>query len=118
MRDAGDRPLQQLLLPQYLGALELGALAHVAGPADRRLPGADHALEEEDAAGREDGRHHDDGRPEDDPDDVEGLHDGRLLPASSPRRDRRQPEDVLGAGCVTDSGVLLSASAPARLSRT
>ena len=118
VRDAGDSPLQQLLLSQHLGALEFGALAHVAGPAHGRLTGADHALEEEDAAGREDGRHHDDGRAEHDPDDVEGLHGGRLLPASSKRRERRQPEDVDGAGCLMDSGVGSSAWSPARLSST
>ena len=39
--------------------------------------------------GGEGGGHHDDGRAEHDPDDVEGLHGGRLLPASSPARSPR-----------------------------
>ena len=90
MGDAGDRPLQELLLPQDLGALKLSPLAHVAGPAHGWLAGSDHALQEEDAPGGKHCRHHDDGRPEHDADDVEGLHGGRLLLASSPRRERRR----------------------------
>ena len=72
--DAGDGPLQQLLLAQHLGALKLSPFAHVTGPADRGLAGADHALKEEDAADRKDGRRHDHGCAEHDADDVEGVH--------------------------------------------
>ena len=90
MGDAGDGPLQELLLGQDLGALEFSPLADVAGPPHGWLAGADHALQEEDAPDREEGGHHDDGRPQHNADDVESLHGGRLLPVSSARRERRR----------------------------
>ncbi len=61
VRQARDGPLEQLLLPEHLGDLDLGALGHVVGAPDGRLP-AGYVAEQEPGPGHCEPRQQTDGQ--------------------------------------------------------